>query len=86
MHDIFAPEEFVLQVLSSLDCRLFLPEEKVYARYEKGEKIVLLAQGSCNLYGYVTIRGFEHKVAIARLPERSWYGDFQVLLEVKSSF
>ena len=76
MSDIYAPEEFVLQVLASLDCRLFMHDDKVCARDAKGETIVLLAKGSCNLFGYVTVRGVEHKVAIARLPERSWYGDF----------
>jgi len=76
----------MLNLLGSLDCRLYKPGDNVCTRNEKIHRLILLAEGSCNLYGYCEVRGVEHKIALSHLPERSWYGDFQILLEVQSTF
>ena len=56
---------------------------------EPVEDLVIIEQGKCNLYGFernLTETNATEKLLIVSLPEQSWFGDFQILLDVKSSF
>ena len=47
------------------------------------KELIILKSGSCKLYGFVpTPEGDVHKVHVVKLPEQSWYGDFQILLQM----
>lgn len=50
------------------------------------EDLILIEKGSCNLYGFQEYEGEVEKLLIARLFDHSWFGDYQILLEVESTF
>ena len=39
------------------------------------------------LYGYYTTKdGDEHKALVAKIPEMGWFGDFQIMLDLESTW
>ena len=47
---------------------------------------MFIQSGKCNLNGVIQSRGEKIKVKIVKLIESSWFGDFQVLLDLESPF
>lgn len=81
-----APTDFVNQVLTNLDSRLYPIGQVIIEREHRVESLMLIQQGKCNLNGWIDSRGEQLKVQVVRLLESSWFGDFQILLELDSSF
>lgn len=53
---------------------------------EKVSDLVLIATGCCNLYGmYDVDEETVEKILIVTLPKQSWYGDFQIILDLDMS-
>ena len=51
------------------------------------ENLIVIQKGSVDLFGYLTCsQKIYHKVHLASLPEQSWYGDFQILLDHQDSY
>ena len=85
-NEMYAPEDFMLRVLTSLDSELFRPYDIICKRQANVDSLIMLAQGTADLFGYCKVRDIELKVHITKLPEQSWYGDFQILLEEQATF
>ena len=49
-------------------------------------ELIIAATGKLKLYGFYDSRGEKHKMHVVTLPTRSWYGDFQILLNIESTF
>ena len=55
--------------------------------YEKVENLVLIAKGTCHLYGFNEIDDDNiEKILIVKLKKQSWFGDFQIMLDLEMSF
>ena len=82
-----APQGFVTKVMTQLDALLYKPGSTIVKRDEEIDELVLISKGRCDLMGFFTDRkGRDKTVLITRLPQGSWYGDFQILLDVHSTF
>lgn len=82
-----APRQLIVEVLKQLETSLFHSGD-VIIRYESiVEDMVLISQGSCVLYGFYKEQGGETvKVRLTKLIEKSWFGDFNIILDIPSSF
>ena len=76
----------MVNVLTHLDSELYKPGEIIVPFDGKIEEMIVVASGNLNLYGLYDHRGETHKMLIAHLPYQSWYGDFQIFLNVESTF
>ena len=81
-----APESFMISVLTNLDSRLFDKGSVLIEENGKVEDLIVAGEGKLKLYGFYDHRGERHKMHIVNLPVCSWYGDFQILLDLESSF
>ena len=84
-----APLSFLVGVLTNLDCQLFKPDEVIIPARKPVEQLIIIEHGDCNLYGFSPSREDKtvmEKNIVVRLPRRSWYGEFQILLNLDSSF
>ena len=51
------------------------------------ENLIFIIQGECSLYGELKMLNQEQfRVKVVQLKEGSWYGDYQILLNVKSTW
>ena len=66
----------MLSVLTSLDSQLFRPNDVIFKKDEKVKSLILLAQGTADLYGFCKVRSTDLKIHLTTLPVQSWYGDF----------
>ena len=73
-------------VLTNLDSFMYEPGAVIVEENSKVTDLVVAASGKLNLYGFYTHRKNELKVLIVHLPEQSWYGDFQIMLNEESTF
>lgn len=49
--------------------------------------MLIVSKGSINLYGFFKDRkGEEFGTRVVNLPRKSWYGDYQILLDMNSTF
>ena len=47
-----APEGFMIDVLTNLDSTLYLPGTPIAVANTRVEELVVIAEGSCKLYGF----------------------------------
>lgn len=73
-------------MLTNLDSQLYRVGETVIDYHDKVEKLMLIQSGKCDLNSLLDQRNSKIEVRIVRLLESSWYGDFQILLDLESSF
>ena len=73
-------------VLTNLESQLFLTGNAVCIEGEKMKDLIIIAKGSLKMYGFYDHRGESHKMLIASLPKKSWYGDFQIFFDRDSPF
>ena len=84
-----APMTFIVRALTNLDQELYDPGEVILAANKPIEDLIIIHTGHCNLYGFQPSeeKGMpDDKHLIVRLQKRSWYGEFQILLDLDSSF
>ena len=81
-------DEVMYAILTNLDSALYQPGEAIIKHMAKVDELILIQQGHCHLYGYSKDKssGMEQKVNFINLPRYSWYGDFQILLNLNSTF
>lgn len=71
---------FIRKILSRLDCVLYLNNSKIVASSKQFHSIFFIWKGS------VTIVCPSFKYQIAKLPEESFFGDYQIILNIRSEF
>jgi len=50
-------------------------------------ELIVISSGECNLFGFYNSLGEEEKkILLVTLPECSWFGDFQIMLNMDSTF
>lgn len=86
-----APKNFIMKVLTQLTSVMFKPDDMIIEYRKKVSDLIVIQRGDCNLYGVERIDTGNQdsdleKFHVVTLPEQSWFGDFQVLLDVESSF
>ena len=83
-----APWSFMVGVLTNLDCAMYKPGDVIIPVRKKVEELIIIEQGYCKLYAFSPSRDKTHeeKQLVVRLPSKSWYGEFQILLNLESSF
>ena len=82
-----APWTFIVRILTNLDCQQYNPGEIILRANKPVEELIIIHQGYCNLYGFQLSKDGTHqeKHLIVRLPTKSWYGEFQILLDLDST-
>ena len=66
---------------------MYRPGEIIIERGQPVRELVVVGRGNAHLYGYFKdIRGVEKKALLVSLPKCSWFGDFQLLLKLDSTF
>jgi len=58
-------------------------------RGDRVDDLILIRKGECNLYGFVDSveeKNCKDKILVVKLPKYSWYGDFQICYNLRSSF
>lgn len=73
-------------MLTHLDSAIYEPGKVIVAENQKVKELVVVASGKLNLYGFYQHRKERYKMLILHLPEQSWYGDFQIILNRESTF
>ena len=86
-----APEGFMIKILTQLDALLYKPGDVIIRNNDEVDELVVIGKGSCDLFGYYKVKDAfneenDKKVLISRLPRQSWFGDFQIFLDIKSTF
>ena len=82
-----APDAFMIAVVTKLKSHIHDSGMMIFDRGQEVKELHLIAQGNCELYGYYTdSAGVEYRTLIVNLPTCSWYGDFQILLDIKTTF
>ena len=76
----------MMAVLTSLDSRLFETGHVLIEENEKVKDLIIAAEGKLKLYGFYDHRDERIKMHIVNLPVRSWFGDYQIMLNLESSF
>jgi len=75
--------------LTQLDSALYSSGQVILPFEKKVRDLIIIEKGSCNLYGFEQSNENKEemdKLLIAKLPECSWFGDFQILLDLNNSF
>ena len=66
---------------------MYRPGEIIIERGQPVNDLVIIGRGNAHLFGYFNdIRGVEKKALLVSLPAKSWFGDFQILLQFSSTF
>ena len=73
----------MVAILGNLDSSLYKPGDIILEQSTKVENLIMVSKGKCNLYGFFPD---QTKVMVVGLSERSWYGDYQIMLNLESSF
>lgn len=77
----------MIAVVTKLKSQMHDPGDLIIERGQELKELHLVAQGKCELYGYFTDNtGEEFRALIVNLPTCSWYGDFQIMLDIKTTF
>lgn len=78
----------MVRVLTQLVTTMYKPGEVIIDLRSKVKDLIIIMKGECNLYGFSPAQNSEEpdKMHVVTLPEQSWYGDFQILLNLESSF
>ena len=85
-----APAMFIYNVLTNLTSSIYSPGDVIYRFGEKIRKLIVISSGQCNLFKQNTPLSPDEdkiksqKILLAILPERSWYGDFQIFHDLDS--
>lgn len=74
-----APEKFINDCLINIEPRVFMPGHRIFSRNEYMDHIYFIEKGSVIVKDY-----FDHK-QIIRLEEGDFFGDYQILLEIRSN-
>ena len=82
--DTMAPDTLVTELVTKLDMELWLPGENIIVPDQTIYYIRFIAKGSCILWGYDRDTEIDYKVC--KLPEKSWFGDYNVFLSLKATF
>ena len=79
---------FVVGVLTNLDCAMYKPGDVIIHAKKPVDDLVIIEQGYCRLYAFTPSRDktYEEKNLVVKLCRSSWYGEFQILLNLDSSF
>ena len=80
-----APEAFMMNVVANLDSRLFETGHVLIEENEKVKDLIVVGEGKLKLFGFYEERDERTKMLIVKLPECSWFGDYQILLNLESS-
>ena len=74
-------------MLTNLDMSLYEPGHVIIDKGEDVEELRVVVSGKCLLFGYYSSKdGEEHKALITKIPEKGWFGDFQILLDLESTW
>ena len=73
----------MIDVVTSLNSQMHDPGAIIVPMGQTMNDLHLVAQGNCELYGYYKdAMGAEYRTLIVSLPTQSWYGDFQIMLDM----
>ena len=74
-----------MSVLTNLGSSLFRPGEIIVDYDEQIKELIVISKGKCDLHGKVKLSdGSYESVLITRLRKWSWYGELQILMDLKS--
>ena len=73
-----------MEFVTKLGMEMYLPGENILMPGKKVNVLRIICKGSCNLWGLDESTNIEYK--ICKLPRKSWYGDFNVFLNLKTVF
>jgi signal-transduction protein with cAMP-binding, CBS, and nucleotidyltransferase domain len=76
-------EQFTSDFLSSLYCRIFIPGSDIVQKGEKVSELYLIYKGTVNM-ALDSVQGDASVFFI--LPTHSYFGDFQLILNIRSQF
>lgn len=74
--------EFTSDFLSSLYCRIFLPDSEIVQRGEKLPELYLIYKGTVS----VALDGIQGSSVFFILPTHSYFGDFQLIFNLRSQY
>ena len=82
------PRIFMKNVLTNLTSSVFKQGDVIIKFGEKVKELIVISSGKCELYKPDEKVNGEQKISnlkilLARLPERSWFGDYQIMLELE---
>ena len=89
INQIRAPQDFMVRMMTSLDSQLYKPGALILESDQKVDNLILIAQGKCFLNGFIRsgpTGTSDTVVTLVKLIEGSWYGDFNILLDVEMKF
>ena len=78
----------MMQMLTNLKCRDYEEPGNIIIDDDKPvREFVIVAKGCCNLVGkFRDSKNQQRCAVVVQLPAQSWYGDFQIILNMKSTF
>ena len=77
----------MIKVVTRLKIQHYRHGEKIVAKGDRMKDLIIVSKGTINLNGYFhDMRGNEFCTRIINLPRKSWYGDYQILLDMNSTF
>jgi hypothetical protein len=82
---VFAPDTFTRAILINLSCRIYEKGDKI-AKKDKEITNLSFFFGRVKVYGYGQGKNSHCRYLVSRLPPGSFYGDFNILFNLKSSW
>jgi signal-transduction protein with cAMP-binding, CBS, and nucleotidyltransferase domain len=77
----------MFRVLTRLKSRLYRQGETVLEQNQVVRELLLVGRGHVDLYGFFKDeQKQERRALLVTLPEKSWFGDYQILLDLSSTF
>ena len=76
-----------MNIMVSLESSLYDIGDEIIQKGEKIRGLIFIINGHCDLYGIKRMSNDEKlKLKVVRLKTGSWYGDYQILLNTRSSW
>ena len=82
--NIEAPKLYITKILSALSSLIVPIGENVRDIEKSMSYLYLLLEGDATLVGYDFVQGTPVKFNVVKLPEGSWFGDYQIFRNQKS--
>lgn len=75
-----AGQEFISDFISSLYCRIYIPKSEIIKHGETFPELYMIHKGVV----IVQLKGVSKESIIMKLPTNSYFGDYQILYNLKS--
>ena len=83
-NQMFAPQRVIHLMVTGMESKLFGKGERIFAKGSPVNDFVFIYYGACNLYGYYALNQEALRFKVVTLKKGSWFGDYQILLDIPS--